>query len=79
MTHRKEGNGLNILALKQKMLEKDKSNKEIAAQLHISRSAIQRKLAGESEFDRKEIKQLINILHLTNEEVMFIFFDEKVS
>lgn len=70
---------MNILALRQKMLEKDKTNKEIAVQLHISRSAIQRKLAGETEFDCKEIKQLINILQLTNEEVMYIFFDEKVA
>lgn len=45
---------MNLLALKQKMLEKSKSNKDIACQLEISRSAIQRKLSGESEFDRTE-------------------------
>lgn len=66
---------MNLLALKQKMLEKSKSNKDIACQLEISRSAIQRKLSGESEFDRTEIKKLIEILDLNKDEVMFIFFD----
>ena len=66
---------VNSIALKQKMLEKQKSNKDIAESLGISRSAIQRKLAGETEFDRTEMKKLISVLQLSKDEVMSIFFD----
>ena len=66
---------MNSIALKQKMLEKQKSNKDIAESLGISRSAIQRKLAGETEFDRTEMKKLISVLQLSKDEVMSIFFD----
>lgn len=67
---------MNLIALKQKMIECKKSNKDIAKALGISRSAIQRKLAGETEFNRIEIKQLIKILLLSKEEVMTIFFKD---
>lgn len=65
---------MNLIALKQKMLEKQKRNKDIAFELGISRSAIQRKLSGEVQFSQGELKTLINILELSNEEVMSIFF-----
>ncbi len=66
---------MNLIKLKQKMLEKQKSNKDLAFELGISRSAIQRKLAGEVQFSQGELKILIKILALSNEEVMNIFFD----
>lgn len=66
---------MNAIALKQKMLEKQKTNKDIAEFLGISRSAIQRKLSGETEFDRTEMKKLISVLQLSKDEVMSIFFE----
>jgi len=68
-----------MLALKQKMLEVGKSNKEIAFELGISRSTIQRKLSGEVQFSQGELKVLISVLNLSSEEVMSIFFDVQVS
>lgn len=70
---------MNLLALRQKMLAEQKSNKDIAFELGISRSAIQRKLSGEVQFTQGELKVLISILGLTDDEVMSIFFEEKVS
>lgn len=70
---------MNLLALRQKMLEQKKSNKDIAFELGISRSAIQRKLSGITEFSQGELKILINILNLTEQEAMSIFFEDKVS
>lgn len=70
---------MNMLALKQKMLEVGKSNKEIAFELGISRSTIQRKLSGEVQFSQGELKVLISVLNLSSEEVMSIFFDVQVS
>ena len=70
---------MNLIALKQKMIEKNKTNKDLAFELGISRSAIQRKLSGEVQFTQSELKTLILILELSTKEVMFIFFDEEVS
>lgn len=61
------------------MLEVGKSNKEIAFELGISRSTIQRKLSGEVQFSQGELKVLISVLNLSSEEVMSIFFDVQVS
>lgn len=58
------------------MLEKQKSNKDLAFELGISRSAIQRKLSGEVQFSQGELKILIQILSLSDEEVMSIFFNQ---
>lgn len=66
---------MNLIALKQKMLEKQRSNKDLSELLDISRSATQRKLSGESEFSRAEVKTLIEVLELSNEDVMLIFFN----
>ena len=70
---------MNLIALKQKMIEKSKTNKELAFELGISRSAMQRKLAGKTQFSQSELKVLISILNLSEAEVLFIFFDDKVS
>lgn len=65
---------MNLIALKQKMIEMNKSNKDLSFELGISRSAIQRKLSGTVQFSQGELKILIKVLNLTNEEVMNIFF-----
>lgn len=65
---------MNELKLRQKMLEKHVQNKDIANELGISKSAVQRKLNGSSEFSRAELKQLISLLNLSPNEVITIFF-----
>ena len=68
---------MNLIALRQKMIEKNKSNKELAFELGISRSAMQRKLSGKTQFSQSELKVLISILQLSKAEILYIFFDEK--
>lgn len=70
---------MNLIALRQKMTEKNKSNKELAFELGISRSAMQRKLSGKTQFSQSELKVLISILQLSKAEILYIFFDDKVS
>lgn len=70
---------VDVIALKKKMLEMNILNKDLEIALGLSKSAVHRKLKGESEFDREEIKQLISLLHLTCAEVMLIFFKIQVS
>lgn len=70
---------MNVIALRQKLLEKHVRVKDLKAILGISNSALQRKLSGKNEFSRCEVKKIIEYLELQNDEAMFIFFDREVS
>lgn len=52
---------------------------DVAYALNISKSALYRKLRGETEFTRHEIGILIKYLGLNVDTAMSIFFSEKVS
>lgn len=45
----------------------------------FNRSTFDRKMRGESEFDRAEIERIISILHLTDDETRIIFFEDVVA
>ena len=51
------------------------SIKELGEKSGINKSALYRKLKGKSEFSRKEIEKIANVLKLTSEEMNSIFFD----
>ena len=70
---------MNARELKAQMVRKDKSVDQLCTALGISRSAWFRKVGGESEFTQGEIKALREELDLDDQQVMMIFFDEKVS
>lgn len=70
---------MNVIALRQKLLEKHVRVKDLKVVLGISNSALQRKLSGKTEFSRCEVKKIIDYLELQNDEAMFIFFNRKVS
>ncbi|MBQ8371534.1 MAG: helix-turn-helix domain-containing protein [Clostridia bacterium] len=50
---------------------------ELCNALNISRSAFYRKCNGKSEFTRREIETIVNVLHL--ESPVGIFFSANVS
>lgn len=66
---------LNLIKLKQKMIEMHISNKQLMFELGISRSSVQRKLSGTAEFTQGELKIIVNVLKLSSDEVMSIFFN----
>lgn len=70
---------MNINLLKSQMALKGKKTSEVAESLNISKSAMYRKLNGNSDFTRKEICQLIICLGIETEKAMDIFFELKVS
>nr|DAN97730.1 MAG TPA: Regulatory protein-modification, helix-turn-helix, transcriptional regulator, DNA [Caudoviricetes sp.] len=45
----------------------------------ISKNTFYRNLKGEQQFDRIEILMISKILRMTDEDIMNIFFNEKVS
>lgn len=65
--------------LKTIMAKRRITQKELAESCGISTSAFSKRLNGETEFTLEEIKILSRCLSLTDEAVMSIFFDSKVS
>lgn len=71
---------MNKLKLEYEMKMKGITAVEMCKLLKISRSAFYRKCSGKTEFTRKEIEQIIEILGISKSEALEeIFFDEKVS
>ena len=49
---------------------------KLASLLGVNPATLTRKMTGESDFNRNEIKLIKDNLHLSNEEVDAIFFSE---
>lgn len=69
----------NAMKLKGKMAEKGYTQQSISAVLGINPSTFQRKMSGDTEFNRGEIAALRKALELTSEEVDGIFFAEELA
>lgn len=70
---------MNTVELEKKMLDGNKSNKQMAKALNISDSAWYRKKTGKTLFNAKEIKEISNLLNLDLEEINGIFFSLVLS
>ena len=70
---------MNVKLLKSQIVLNQYTLVQVAAYLEISRSALYRKISGESEFTRKEVLKLKCLLKLSDHQVIEIFFNEKVS
>lgn len=69
----------NALKLKARMVECGYTQKSLALVLHISPMALGLKINGKNDFRQSEIKQLISILKLSEDDVVTIFFAAKMS
>ncbi|WWU65182.1 helix-turn-helix domain-containing protein [Clostridium baratii] len=65
--------------LKSLVVLNGKTIPEVAKEMDISKSTLYKKLRGESQFTKKEISELINILKIEPCKAMEIFFNIKVS
>ncbi len=70
---------IKVEKLKQKMVHRDVSEKALARKLWITRRTLMKILDGQGEFTGWQIKKIAEVLSLNNDEIMFIFFDKKVS
>ena len=71
---------MNKLKLEYEMKMKGITVAEMCNALQISRSSFYRKCNGKTEFTRREIEEIIEILGIDKVEALEgIFFDEKVS
>ena len=70
---------MNVKLLKSQIVLNQYTLVQVAAYLEISRSALYRKILGESEFTRKEVLKLKCLLKLSDHQLIEIFFNEEVS
>ena len=67
---------MNVKLLKSQIVLNQYTLVQVAAYLEISRSALYRKILGESEFTRKEVLKLKCLLKLSDHQVIEIFFSK---
>lgn len=65
--------------LKSKLVLCDKSVEDLAKAIGISKVAMYRRINGQSDFSRNEIDIISTVLNLDQNEMMSIFFTEKVT
>ena len=70
---------MNANKIRGKIAENRMSVSEFCRAAGFSRATFDRKLNGESEFDRYEIERIITILHLSDDETRSIFFENVVA
>lgn len=70
---------MNKRLLEAKMVEKGISTDEMAKELNISPETFWRKKKGKSDFYRKEIKTICDVLSLSGEETIAIFFGNQLA
>jgi DNA-binding Xre family transcriptional regulator len=70
---------LKVNDLMAEMARKSINKKDLAVALGIQRATLDRKLSGESEFNRSEIENIIEILEIPEEIAMAIFFAKEVE
>jgi hypothetical protein len=80
----KGGKGVNVNALKARMVMVGIKVPDLLDRLQdrgitMSKSAFYRKLKGSSDFNRKEILAIVEELGIGDQEMLQIFFNEKVS
>lgn len=70
---------MDSIYLEFKIKKMELTDEKIAKLLNIHQSTFSRKKKGYTDFTRTEIQKMIDILNLSGEEVMIIFFDKKLA
>jgi hypothetical protein len=70
---------MNADKIRGKIAENRMSITEFCSAAGFARATFDRKMRGDSEFDRSEIERIITVLHLTDDETRTIFFEDVVA
>ena len=70
---------MNIPELKAAIAKRDFTIPKLADAIGISKKTLYTKIEGTSSFTQKEIARIATVLSLSNEEIIGIFFAEKVA
>lgn len=77
--NKKGGETMNTSELKAAMARKDISIPKLSELLEINKKTMYSRFSGETEFSLSEIKKIAEVLELSNEDILIIFFTEKVA
>lgn len=70
----------NIKEFEKKLIDKELNRRKLAEMVALSPSTLTCKLdSPERDFKMRELVQIANLLNLTKEEFLYIFFGEKLS
>ncbi|MBR3591627.1 MAG: DUF739 family protein [Clostridia bacterium] len=70
---------MNISELNAELARKNISIPELAKLMGVSKKLIYSRFKGETSFKHDEICKIVNILSLSQEKMMLIFFSKQVS
>ena len=70
---------MNADKIRGKIAENRMSISEFCRVAGFARATFDRKMNGDSEFNRYEIERIANTLHLTDDEIRTIFFEDVVA
>ncbi len=70
---------MNISELNAELARKNISIPELAKLMGVSKKLIYSRFKGETSFKHDEICKIVNILSLSQEKMMLIFFSRQVS
>ena len=70
---------MNHQKLRAKLVENGLNAEQLAEMIGVAASTLRNKLAGRNEFTQREISSIARFLKISREEILDIFFDEKVS
>jgi len=70
---------MNSQKLKAKMVEHRISQRVLAKMLDINLVTLNHKINGSAKFNIDEIRKIIDILNLSGDEVMLIFFPDELT
>ena len=70
---------MNNIELKVKLMRSNMSVEDLAQRMGINKVTLYRKIKGESQFDLNEIKEVAEILNLTQNEIFSIFFTSQLA
>lgn len=66
---------MNSIELKVEMLRSNMNQTKLAEALNITKGALSRKINGSTEFSRKDITVIKNVLGLSDKRIIEIFFN----
>ncbi len=69
----------NVNILRANIILKNLKLSEFSEMIGIKKSALYRKLSGKTQFKCDEIERISKVLDLTDEQIIDIFFSNKVS
>ena len=70
---------MNGTELKVKLMRLNMSVEDLANRMSINKATLYRKIKGDTQFDLKEVKEVVQILNLSESEMLSIFFNDLLA